>query len=148
MTGETTSTANPAEQPAAQVEFRLHVPRDYFKELELILHQSETKFTTSVSETNIGGDFNGYNFDFEDEVKFRAAEKVLEEMYTYISTVRYSPKIAKQVEVLMTDYGITNVKTSSFKIFGDTVRIKSSIKGCENDLNAFFAVVKILKSIK
>lgn len=127
-------------------ELRLFVPREYVAELELILHQSETKFVKSLNEGIHGGDFEGYIFEFEDEAKYETAEAILEEMFTYIAGVWYSPKIAKDVEGLLAQYSISIIKTSEFKVFGKTVRIRNSIKGRETDLNAFFTLIKRLKN--
>lgn len=148
MIDNTISVADPIEKSETEPEFRLYVPRDYMNELESILNQSRTKFTKSISPDYFGGDHGGYNFDFKNEEKFHIAEAILEDMLTYISSVRYSPEMIDKVEDLISKCGLTILKTTSTKIFGKTVKMKSSIKGREAYLNAFFVEMSKLKKNK
>lgn len=139
------SLGNSEDSPENEKDLRLFVPREYVKELELLMHQSETKFVKSLNEGIHGGDFEGYIFEFEDEAKFKAAETVLEEMFTYNAGLWYSPKLAKNIEPLFDLYAITVLNTSAFTIFGKVLKVRNEIRGRERDLTAFYAEVARIK---
>lgn len=125
---------------------RLHVPSEYLVQLEQNLKTRDIQFVKSISPDYFGGDHGGYNLDFENLASFEKAEEILEDLFTFKTSVKYSPEISEAVERLLKQYDLQVLKSSPRKLFGKTLKIKSSLRGRRCDLDGFFVELKRLKN--
>lgn len=122
------------------LEVQLKAPASYAQNFADALTRAGLTYDISpTSKIDPIGEVLDYYFTIDgDHSEWERANDLLKELQTFNAGVWYSPKNVELIDKLAITHNVQILSTYAVNVFGKTLRLRSGIRGHENDLGNFF----------